>query len=390
MENSRVLTVPKVSVPHTADALFSQLMKIGTEAHVNPAQIAADYVRIAMGPGKVSPNDFIKLRLYDRALYNGAEMRQFVGDKRMRDICLSVNYRKDWLCLLWNKVASISYLNWYGLPAIPIEALYAPQMRSGDLPLICDKSVLEQFLLRADAYPLFGKPVENYGSYGSVALMSVVSPSCEVVTGEGARVRISDLVDDIDSHYGNGYIFQPLLPPHPAIEALVGKRLATVRFLTIAAENGAQIFRACWKIPAGAHMADNYWRDGNLLAAIDLENGRILRATSGEGLGMREHTTHPDTKTRLVGFTHPQWREMRALALRGAELMRNVPLIGWDIACTDKGPVIVEMNEYPDSFLMQFADRRGLLDDTFLKFIEFQKKNRDAFNTEMKARYDAI
>jgi D-alanine-D-alanine ligase-like ATP-grasp enzyme len=76
---------------------------------------------------------------------------------------------------------------------------------------------------------------------------------------------------------------------------------------------------------------------------------------------------------------------MKALAIEGARVMRTVPLIGWDIACTEKGPVIVEMNEHPDSFLMQFAERRGLLDGMFRDFVAFQKRNQIVFESTMRA-----
>ncbi len=44
------------------------------------------------------------------------------------------------------------------------------------------------------------------------------------------------------------------------------------------------------------------------------------------------------------------------------------------------------MNEHPDSFIVQFADRRSVLDDTFKRLIEFQNKNRAAFQAELKAK----
>ena len=125
-------------------------------------------------------------------------------------------------------------------------------------------------------------------------------------------------------------------------------------------------------------MADNYWRAGNLLAQVQMESGRILRVTSGAGLEARNHLTHPDTGAALIGFELPQWNAMKQLALDGARVMRHVSLIGWDIACTDKGPVIVEMNETPDFFLVQFADRRGILDDEFRAFRALQAKNAAA------------
>ena len=96
---------------------------------------------------------------------------------------------------------------------------------------------------------------------------------------------------------------------------------------------------------------------------------------SGAGLDLAVKTRHPDTDALLTGFCHPQWDAMKALAVEAARLMRHVPMIGWDIACTDDGPVIVEMNETPDLFLVQMADRRGVLDDVFADFMRFQQAN---------------
>ena len=65
---------------------------------------------------------------------------------------------------------------------------------------------------------------------------------------------------------------------------------------------GPKIIRACWKIPAGVNMADNYWRAGNLLAQIDMHSGRVLRVSSGAGLDVRCHDAHPDTDARSLAL----------------------------------------------------------------------------------------
>ncbi len=385
-DSSTVFTVARPISEISMSTLLALVMKMGETVKSNPVQIAGDYVNAAVGPGGISPDDFIRLRLFDKMFLNGADAREFIGAKRHRSICFTVNYRHDWLGMLSNKAASMSYLQSYGLPTIPIKAIYAPYTNDESPHILSDKNALEHFLLRADAYPLFGKPVEGLNSLGSVALASCSPSTREVSMGTGARIKAEYLANEIDAHYHQaGYLFQEWASPHPAIKDFCGERLATVRFMTIATETDVQIFRACWKIPSGGNTADNYWREGNLLAQLDMVNGRILRVTSGAGLDMREHTIHPDTNVPLVGFAHPQWEEMKALALRGARLMmRTTPLIGWDVACTNKGPVVVEMNEHPDSFLMQFADRRGILNDTFRRFIAFQKQNYIAFQADIK------
>ena len=65
--------------------------------------------------------------------------------------------------------------------------------------------------------------------------------------------------------------------------------------------------------------------------------------------------------------------------------MRHVPLIGWDIASTAEGIVIVEMNETPDFFLAQFAERRGVLDQDLKAFIAFQRRQAFDFRRRRKA-----
>jgi D-alanine-D-alanine ligase-like ATP-grasp enzyme len=65
---------------------------------------------------------------------------------------------------------------------------------------------------------------------------------------------------------------------------------------------------------------------------------------------------------------------MVGTVVEAARLMRHVPLIGWDVAALDSGPVIVEMNERPDFFLPQLADARGVLDAELTDFLAVQKR----------------
>jgi hypothetical protein len=139
--------------------------------------------------------------------------------------------------------------------------------------------------------------------------------------------------------------------------------------MTMCGADGPHILRAAWKIPGGGNIADNFWRPGNLLASLDLATGRIVRVVVGTGLAQRELTHHADTGARLVGITVPLWREITELALEAAKSLREVRLIGWDMAATEHGAVIVEPNYTPDFGLPQLADRRGMLDEPFKAFL---------------------
>jgi Sugar-transfer associated ATP-grasp len=75
----------------------------------------------------------------------------------------------------------------------------------------------------------------------------------------------------------------------------------------------------------------------------------------------------------MVGFELPMWNAAKSLALEGMKVFPKMGMIGWDIAITDVGPVIVEPNETPDHMLPQIADRRGMLDDRFRAYVAERK-----------------
>ncbi|MBV8525658.1 MAG: hypothetical protein JOY71_26675, partial [Acetobacteraceae bacterium] len=80
-----------------------------------------------------------------------------------------------------------------------------------------------------------------------------------------------------------GYMLQRRLPPHPAVANAFGDRLWSVRIVVLLTGDGPLVHRAAAKIPTGTNPADNYWRPGNLLAAVDLGTGELRRAVRGSG-----------------------------------------------------------------------------------------------------------
>ena len=233
---------------------------------------------------------------------------------------------------------------------------------------------LRAFLENEDNYPLFCKPVEGLQSLGTISLKNYSARDGMLETFDGRWMTVDRFAAEITAHYGHGYLFQRHLTPHPEVQKICGARLATLRIVTMATESGPKIFRACWKIPAGPNAADNYWRSQNLLASIDPATWCVRQVMAGTGLSLRFHEHHPDTREVLLGLSVPGGKEAANTALEAARLMRDMPLIGWDIAVLESGPVIIEMNEKPDFFLNQLADGRGILDEEFSQFLRVQKR----------------
>ena len=376
--NAAAVDSPKAVVdvarPKAAQAVDAALLRMVAETKQSPLRIMRDYVGLSFGPGRVSFKDYTQLRLFDEEFWAGADRRAVIGQHRGVEIHQQVNFRHEWWGLFDNKIAMASYLAAYGFPTIPVLAAYCPNLGTKAAQVARNAEELRRVLMDEANYPMFGKPVEGLQSLGSVGLRRYVPQSGCLETTDGRVIALDAFVADIVRLYADGYVLQKFAAPHAAIRALCGERLPTIRIVTLNPESGPKVFRACWKVPAGANVADNYWRDGNLLAQLDLVQGTVKRVVSGAGLGLAHHIVHPDTKIHMIGFRIPHWDAMVATVTEAARLMRHVPLIGWDVAALEDGPVIVEMNERPDFFLPQLADARGVLDAELTDFLATQKR----------------
>jgi Sugar-transfer associated ATP-grasp len=368
-----------VARPEAAQKIDSTLLKIVAASGMSPLKVMRDFLGLAFGPGRVSFADYEALRLFDSAFWAGADRRLVVGHQRNVAINQTINFRHDWWGMLDNKIATGSYLAAYGLPILPTVAVYCDRLKTGAGKVACDAEALRAVLTDESNYPMFGKPAEGLQSLGSIGLRRYLPQQQSLETREGRLVLLAEFIEQVRTHYAGGYLLQKFVSPHAAIRALCGDRLATVRMVTLTDEAGPRLFRACWKIPAGDNTADNFWRKGNLLAQVDLAQGTVKRALSGSGLELTQLAHHPDSGAPLIGFQIPHWQALVDTVIEAARLMQHIPLIGWDVAALDGGPVIVELNERPDFFLPQLADARGVLDPELTGFLATQKRKQAAY-----------
>lgn len=350
-----------------------------------PGAVVREFIRASMGPGKLSFEEYVALGLYDTARFAGADLRSFVGRRTMGTIWDTANFRLELYGLITNKIAMGALLAAHGLPTILIKAVYSEAGGRIHPRALHDKTSLLAFLRDPANYPIFGKPTDGYQSLGAASFDRYDTAADMLVTSNGDRQPAAAFAEDVTLHYRKGYLFQPRISPHGATAALCGERLSTVRVLTVCVDGEPKVLRACEKIPGGSNIADNYWRAGNLLVHLDPQTGLRGRAISGKGLDLAEHQTHPDSGGAIAGTHVPNWSAVCAVALEGARLMSETPLIGWDVAPVADGAVIVEVNCTPDLTLPQLADRRGILDAEFEAFLAKCRVERKAWKRHVKA-----
>ena len=349
--------------------LATTLRTITTSYGKSYQRLLLDLAKASFGPGRLTYEEYIGLRLFDDAWLGGADPSAFVGLDAGRRLWMTANSNSEWWGVMRNKLAVTTLLGGYGFPVIPTVALFSDAICMRNVPVFRDAGALADFLRSCRDYPLFGKPMDSQRSLGSIGLETYDPSSDSVMTGAGRAIPIGDFTSAVAEHYRGGYIFQRRVSPQAGVRAVAGDRLATVRVITILTDKGPEVLRALWKIPTGQNVADNFWRSGNLLATLDLATGRVVRVVRGSGLGLEEVTHHPDTGAELLGIEVPGWRGIVSLALEAASTLSEVRLIGWDMAAVEDGALIVEPNFTPDFFMTQLADRRGVLDKRFIGFL---------------------
>jgi len=367
------------------------MLKTIAEKYNKPFQTTVgEIARATFGQGKLTSEEYFTLRLFDDAHIVG-DKAAFCGMAGMRKLWPMANFQQEWFGPITDKLAFDTLMTGYGLPAIKMRAYYFTEgFRVPAQRMLRQRDDLKTFLTDPASYPFFSKPRASSLSLGSASATGYDAASGEIQLLGGKSVALDKFIDDIVTHFGSGYMFQERVKPHEEVRKICGDRLPTVRVYTINGENGPEVFRICWKIPAGKNVADNFWRKGNILAAVDYETGKVTRAIQGFALDQVEITHHPDTGAALVGATIPNFKAVVALSLEAARVFDSIRIIGWDIAPTDEGGVIVEGNYAPDFKLVEMAERRGIFDKQMADFLTFCKRAKTKYDNEIKARSRAL
>lgn len=151
------------------------------------------------------------------------------------------------------------------------------------------------------------------------------------------------------------WLVQDCLRPHDAVAALTGTdALSSLRIFTLMNEhNVPEIMDAGFQLITGNSITGNISDyasgrlSGNVVATPDLETGIIRRAwrANPDGVGYEWLSEHPDTGREVVGFQVPEWGAVVDLVHRAAGAFLPIRTAGWDVAITNVGPVLIEVNE---------------------------------------------
>lgn len=137
---------------------------------------------------------------------------------------------------------------------------------------------------------------------------------------------------------------------HDKMKSLHPESINTLRIVTLTRNGKVNVISRLLRMGQQGSVVDNI-TSGGIYASIN-ENGIVDHPAFCDKTG-ETFSHHPTTGTKIHGFEIPYFNEAMALVEEIATAETNMSYIGWDIAITPDGPVIVEGNNVPSYEIMQ-------------------------------------
>jgi len=157
-----------------------------------------------------------------------------------------------------------------------------------------------------------------------------------------------------------GYVLQTKLHQHPFLTSIAPHTTNTIRVVTfLDADNKVHVHFSVLRVGRLGGTVDN-WDRGGISIALDPTSGVLGKGVLKPKYGGQRFEVHPDTGVSFVGLQMPFWKDVLDLCSRAAQVTPGLRSVGWDVALTADGPVIVEGNPDWDLPMVQ-VHTEGLL-----------------------------
>lgn len=214
---------------------------------------------------------------------------------------------------------------------------------------------------------LFVKPLDGHGGLGCQKI--TYHQNGLYTTGStGIKYDKANLILLLKQQaINNTYILQPFLQNRDEINRLTNGNLATCRITTYKdSRQGIDVLFAIFMMPVDDSVTSN---TNGIHSLVDLKTG-VLSPARNMSDPFYPIEYHPQGGGKISGTTLPNWAEAQKLCRNAHRILNEFPIIGWDIAFTTNGVILVEGNLiWPAGFwsALHFDEQECL---RFVKIIE--------------------
>lgn len=279
---------------------------------------------------------------------------QALKDKEFRETFLT--FREAWgywkvlnpsnyYALAKDKYISHLLLEKEGVPTPELYAYYHPE--KGDSSFDSLRKELETKNVKSCVV----KPAVD-GAHGAGVFvckeMLYIHDDIIMVKSDGKQLSLHDFCEQNKS---TSWLFESIVVQSDQIRKFNRSSVNTVRFMTALYPDGSvKIFATFMKIGRAGSDVDNAGGGGNVDCAINIETGECYNALQFNSYtDVKKVDRHPDSGEMINGVHIENWNEIKKCLCDYQTRIPQLKTIGWDVALTDNGPVIIEINNYWDT-----------------------------------------
>ena len=284
---------------------------------------------------------------------------QYMSRRDKLNLTQPVNY----VCLLRNKSLFADLGSFWGFPVVRDVAKYTKGV-------LMDTSYVSLEELFGDRKHVFVKPIDAKKGEGVYSIDEEGSDF--VVNGNPkTQTELIGLMRELSNEHE--LIIQDKVVQHQAISVLHKESVNTLRVVTInhlhsSSPNDVVYVGAELRVGCGKNRTDNI-SAGGIKIGVN-EDGKLQKF----GFYRKPHgtkaTLHPDSKIVFENYAIPFFVETIGMCKSFHAKLKEIHLIGWDVAITENGPLFIEGN---DSCGTDFQVMNGPMKEFYSKYLPVSK-----------------
>lgn len=170
-------------------------------------------------------------------------------------------------------------------------------------------------------------------SFGGLGVMKVS------LEGKNSEELYKELMDK------KLYLAEEAIVQHDEMNKLCARSVNTIRIVTLLSDKGNPNFvYALIRVGSGKNDVDNVTSGG--MYTLLSPQGVITHPMFCDKT-VSYYTEHPHNGFKFTGFQVPYFAEALELCKKAAKIEPRMRYVGWDVAITPSGPVLVEGNNLP-------------------------------------------
>ncbi len=278
----------------------------------------------------------------------------YLGTKKKLEYLAVLNPRKYYI-LARNKFLANNLMNALGIPTARLLFYYNPEAGGSFANLLNHADQVEEFLKENDIRSFFYKTTESSQGegIGKIARVSQEEGRLILHSPTGMSLRVPDVFA------GDPLVVEEPVEQTQQLNALNPDSVNTLRVMTALYPDGrVNVFATFIKVGRKNRFVDNAGQGGNVNIPIDPVTGVSYDPIRFDGWRkVTPISVHPDTGADLINFRIDHFDEILEVVKSFQARISFLKAIGWDIAITPSGPVVIEMNDLWDNTGQYFVGR---------------------------------